>query len=241
MAERINITAAPDSQGRLDRYLSQKSGQTRSRIAALMETGNITRDGVPVKASEQVRPGQEYEIILPDAIPIDLIPEEIPLEIVYEDADIAVINKPRGMVVHPCAGTRNGTMVNALLAKLDHLSGINGELRPGIVHRLDKDTTGAIAVAKNDAAHQSLSEQIKQRKMKRRYLAILKSCPKEESGRIETRIDRDKKDRKRMAVTSDGRTAITHYQVLEKLKGGGALVECVLDTGRTHQIRVHMT
>ena len=240
MAQQIIIKGEPEIPGRLDVYLARQSGLTRSRIAGLMETGHITLEGQPVKAKDKVCAGGEYRIDLPDVQTIDLCPEEIPLQIVYEDEDIAVINKPRGMVVHPCAGTKRGTMVNALLARLDHLSGINGELRPGIVHRLDKDTTGAIVVAKNDVAHQSLSKQIQQRRMKRRYLAILKNCPEEEEGRIETMLGRDPRDRKRMAVVADGRRAVTHYRVVEKLDQGAALVECVLDTGRTHQIRVHM-
>ena len=165
-------------------------------------------------------------------------PEDIDLDIVYEDADLLVINKPQGLVVHPCSSTKSGTLVNALLFHIKDLSGINGVLRPGIVHRLDKDTSGLLVVAKNDTAHKSLAEQIKEKSAQRNYLAVLEGNLKDESGTVETYIGRDPKDRKKMAVTTSGRVAITEYKVLQRFKDC-CLAEFSLKTGRTHQIRVH--
>ena len=187
-----------------------------------------------------MKKGDEIIVTLPEPQPLDVQPENIPLDIIYEDDDVVVVNKARGMVVHPAAGNYSGTLVNALLYHCKNLSGINGVIRPGIVHRLDKDTSGIMICAKNDAAHISLSEQIQAKTAKRTYLAVVRGNVKTDSGVIETMIARDKNDRKKMAVVKeDGRIAITEYEVLERF-GKYTIVRCKLRTGRTHQIRVHM-
>lgn len=214
---------------------------TRSYVKKLIEDGNVKVNGSCVKSSFKLSEGDLLEIELPETDTIDVEPENIPLDIVYEDSDVIVINKARGMVVHPAAGNYTGTLVNALLYHCgDTLSGINGILRPGIVHRIDKDTTGLLVVAKGDKAHISLSEQLKTRTLKRKYWTLVHNNITEDYGTIRTFINRHPRDRKKMAVVSSGgREAITNFTVIERFKNY-TLLNCLLDTGRTHQIRVHM-
>ena len=223
---------------RLDVYLSEKLDKTRSAIKKLIEDKNVTVNGKVEKAGKTLREGDEITVILPDPVKLDLEAENIPLDIIYQDEDIAIINKPQGMTVHAGNGVHGSTLVNALLYHLDSLSGINGVIRPGIVHRIDKDTSGLLVVAKNDAAHVSLSEQIKNKTCHRIYLALVEGVVKENDGVIDTFIGRSDKNRTMMAVKSDGRRAVTHYKVIKRYKDY-TLMEFSLETGRTHQIRVH--
>lgn len=232
-------TLQAEGECRADVFLSSRTGLTRSAVKKLAEEGRITADGKPVKAGQTLRAGTVVTLEVPDPVPIAALPENIPIEIVYEDDDIAVVNKPQGMTVHAGAGNYEGTLVNALLYRLGSLSGINGEIRPGIVHRIDKNTSGLLVVAKNDAAHLSLSEQISRKTCKREYLALLEGIVKEEQGTIATEIGRDLKDRLKMAVLrSGGREAVTDFFV-ERRYAANTLVRFSLRTGRTHQIRVH--
>lgn len=239
--QRIQATAAQEDDGvRLDQFLAQQCELTRSRIAQLIEAGYAAIDGKPAsKAGVKLRPGQSVCLDLPDIRPPQVKAQDIPISILYEDEDIAVVDKPCGMVVHPAAGNEEGTLVNALLYRLDGLSGIGGEMRPGIVHRLDKDTSGLLVVAKNDRAHLSLSRQFKERSMEKHYLAVASGCFSQSQGLIDAPIGRHPVDRKRMAVVDGGRGAQTAYRVLEALPGATYL-DVHLLTGRTHQIRVHM-
>ena len=225
---------------RLDVFLSEKLGKTRSAVTKAIQDGFVRLNGaVPVKSGVKVAMGDLIEADIPDPRPISAAPQDIPIDILYEDADIAVVNKPQGMVTHPAAGSPDGTLVNALLARVSDLSGINGEIRPGIVHRLDKDTSGVLVIAKNDAAHLSLSEQISQKTALRYYYALVVGKIAAEEGVVDKPIARSKKDRKKMTVDEGGRKALTLYRVLARFPGY-TLVECELRTGRTHQIRVHM-
>lgn len=214
---------------------------SRSFIQKQIKAGGVTIGKMPVKQGTRVVEGDEIAISVPDCIQPDLKPEPIRLDILYEDEDVLVVNKPKGMVVHPAAGHYSGTLVNAVMYHCgDSLSGINGVLRPGIVHRIDKNTTGSVIVCKNDAAHLSLAEQLKEHRVTRAYHAICCGCLKQDVGVIDTLIGRDAKDRKKMAVvTQGGKHAVTHYRVLRRMEGY-TYVECRLETGRTHQIRVHM-
>lgn len=233
------IVQESEKNERLDKFFLQKEGSlTRAHIKKLIEDGQILVDGKTVKAGQLLKSGQKVSFDFLPPKDLDAQAEDVDFEIVYEDKDLLVVNKPQGLVVHPCASTRTGTLVNGLLSRVKDLSGINGVLRPGIVHRLDKNTSGLMVVAKNDMAHISLSKQIKDKTCKRKYLALVEGHLKEDSGTIKTFIDRNPKDRKKMAVTESGREAITNYRVVKRYVGYD-LVEFSLQTGRTHQIRVH--
>ncbi|MBR1677091.1 MAG: RluA family pseudouridine synthase [Clostridia bacterium] len=223
---------------RLDVFCTEKTEKTRSNVKKLIEGGYITVNGNTVKAGKVLKAGDRVEMCEPQLETLDLTPVNIPLDIVYEDNDIAVINKPQGMIVHAGNGVTEPTLVNALLYHLDSLSGINGVIRPGIVHRIDKDTSGLLVVAKNDAAHLSLSEQIREKTAGRIYVALLEGVVKNDSGTISTLIGRSDKDRTMMAVKTVGRTAVTHYEVIKRYKDY-TFCRFKLETGRTHQIRVH--
>jgi len=225
---------------RLDVFLSRVSGQTRSRIQRLIELGNVTVNRLQKKAKYQLGVGDQVELVPTEPVLLDAVAENIPLDIVYQDADICVINKPKGMVVHPAPGHASGTLVNALLYHLTDLSGVGGTLRPGIVHRIDKMTSGLIVVAKNDLAHADLSAQIKEHSAGRIYLALVEGNLKEDTGTICQPIGRHPTDRKKMAIVKNGREAITHWSVLARF-GQFTLVKAQLETGRTHQIRVHFS
>lgn len=235
------VTAeAEDAGTRADVFLAAKLGVSRSNMQKLLEDGRVKRGEKIIKANYKVRAEEMFMVDIPEPEPIEAVPENIPLDIIYEDDDVVVLNKARGMVVHPAPGNYTGTLVNALLYHCSNLSGINSAIRPGIVHRLDKDTSGIMIVAKNDAAHISLSQQIQSKTAVRTYLAVVRGNIKTDSGTIETQIARDKTDRKKMAVVKEGgRDAITDYEVLERF-GKYTFVRCKLRTGRTHQIRVHM-
>lgn len=235
------IAAPEDTGARLDAFLAGKMEKTRSSVQKLIEEENVRLNGAPAAKNARLREGDRVEATEPPPEVLDVKPQNIPLDIVYEDQDLLVVNKPKGMVVHLAAGNPDGTLVNALLFHCgDSLSGINGVIRPGIVHRIDKDTSGLLIVAKNDRAHQSLAEQIAVHSFTRIYNAVVYGIVKEEEGTVSAAIGRHPTDRKRMAVlSSGGREAVTHYRVLERFPGF-TLVECRLETGRTHQIRVHM-
>lgn len=231
-----------DAGKRIDLYLSEKiEDMSRSQVQKLIGDGNIKVNQKDIKSNYKVRKNDSIDVIIPEPVMLEITPEDIDIEIMYEDDDIAVVNKPQGMVVHPAAGNFTGTLVNALLAKCSNLSGINGVIRPGIVHRIDKDTSGVLVVAKNDNAHKALAEQIKEHSMKRVYMALVEGVIKNDEGTIDLPIGRHPIERKRMAVVQkNGRNAVTHYKVLERFKAN-TLVEARLETGRTHQIRVHMS
>ena len=215
---------------------------SRSMVQKLIENENIKVNNKKTKYSYKLKLNDEIEISVPEAKEINLKAQDIPLEVIYEDKDIIVINKPKGMVVHPANGNPDGTLVNAVMSLCkDSLSGIGGEIRPGIVHRLDKDTSGAIIVAKNDKAHINLSEQLKNHEVKKTYLALVRGIIKENEATINMPIARSKKDRKKMAVDKDGKEAITHFKVLGRYKNKYTLLQINLETGRTHQIRVHLS
>ena len=223
---------------RVDQFLALNTDLTRSRIKKLCDTDNVKINGITVKAKQIVKLNDKIEILLPDNKTLDLEPENIEIDIVYQDEDLAVINKPQGLTVHAGNGTNGSTLVNALLYHLDNLSGINGVVRPGIVHRIDKNTSGLLVVAKNDKAHLSLAKQIQDKTCKRVYYALLEGNLKTDNGRVQTFIGRSDKDRTKMTVTKSGRLAVTDYQVIERFEGY-TLCKFSLQTGRTHQIRVH--
>lgn len=227
---------------RIDKYLSNEmSGFSRSYIQKLMKDGHVYVNGKAVKANYKLAYDDMITVEIPDLVEPDIVPENIPLDILYEDDDILIVNKPKGMVVHPAAGHYSGTLVNALMYHCgESLSGINGVMRPGIVHRIDMDTTGSLLVCKNDQAHQKLAEQLKVHSIKRVYHAIVCGNLKEDSGTIDAPIGRHPVDRKKMSINyQNGREAVTHYQVLKRF-GDYTYISCRLETGRTHQIRVHM-
>ena len=237
------FTYEPDSEpARLDQVVARLTGGiTRAAAQRLIETGMVTVEGLIQKPSVKLRGGERIVVTIPPPVPATPAPEDIPLTVLFEDRDLIVINKPAGMVVHPGAGTSSGTLVNALLAHCHDLSGVGGELRPGIVHRIDKDTSGVIVVAKHDASHQSLAHQFKEHTIKRIYLALIFGSPKTDKGRIESVIGRHPTDRKRMSGKArHGKHAVTHWQVLGRY-AGVSLLKLRLETGRTHQIRVHLS
>lgn len=228
---------------RIDKYLATyMQDVTRSFIQRLIKEEQVTVNNQVVKSNYKVATNDEIRVQIPEPKPLDILPENIPLDILYEDSDVIVINKGKGMVVHPAAGHYSGTLVNGLLYHCkDDLSGINGIMRPGIVHRIDMNTTGALVVCKNDKAHNSLAEQLKEHSITRKYVAIVHGRFKEPKGTIEGPIGRHPVDRKKMAINlKNGKDAVTHYTVIEELNNNLSLVECELETGRTHQIRVHM-
>jgi 23S rRNA pseudouridine1911/1915/1917 synthase len=234
------ITLTAPRSARLDVLVAEGTGATRSQAAKWIAAGLCHVSGHSVtKAGTAVPCGAQVAVAVPEAVKAAAEKENIPIAILYEDADIAVVNKPCGMVVHPAAGNQTGTLVNALLFQLDGLSGVGGVIRPGIVHRLDKDTSGILLVAKNDAAHLHLSRQLKERQMEKHYLAVVEGQMKEQAGRIDRPIARSARDRKKMAIATDGRPSQTEWTLLEPLRGS-ALLDVHILTGRTHQIRVHM-
>lgn len=242
LMEKIELTAGPDASGRLDAWLAGQCAElSRSALQNLMEQGRVTRGGSCVNKKDKVVPGAAYCIDLPEPQPIEAQPQNIPLDVVYEDNDLIVINKPKGMVVHPAPGNPDGTMVNALLYHCgSRLSSIGGVIRPGIVHRIDKDTSGLLVVAKDDETHRALSEKMSRHDILREYHAVVYGNLKEDSGFVEASIGRDKNDRKKMAVTDqNAKYAYTEWRVLERF-GNFTYIACRLKTGRTHQIRVHM-
>lgn len=233
------ITLTVENGGvRLDAFIALKTELSRSHVKKITDEGGVLVNGKPQKGKYTVKEGDVIEFSLPELKPLDVKPVDIPLDIVYQDADVALINKPQGMTVHAGNGTDDNTLVNALLFALDSLSGINGVIRPGIVHRIDKDTSGLLIVAKNDKAHISLASQIESKTCKRIYLALLYGKVKEDSGVIDTFIDRSAKDRTAYTVSTKGRRAVTDYRVIKRYEGY-TLCEFSLRTGRTHQIRVH--
>lgn len=239
MADTLKLTVDDTLTGRIDKVLAHQFNQfSRSHLQKWIEDGNVRVNGQPVKPKYKLAVGDQV-VIEPEAPQkVDLTPEKIPLDIVYEDDDVIVVNKPQGMVVHPAPGHPDHTLVNALLYH-SPLSTINGEFRPGIVHRIDKDTSGLLMVAKNDLAHRSLAAQLKAKTNQREYVALVHGVIKQDAGTINAPIGRSKKDRKKQAVVSDGRHAVTHFKVLHRFRHY-TLVSCRLETGRTHQIRIHM-
>lgn len=243
MSDTLWLTADADSVGiRIDKFLSDNiDGFTRSALSKLITDGNVTVNSSVVSKNYKCRPNDKIAVVIPDAVPLDVAAENIPLDIVYEDDDLLVVNKPKGMVVHPAAGNYSGTLVNALLFHCrDSLSGINGVIRPGIVHRIDKDTSGLLIVAKNDTAHLSLAQQIKEHSFHRAYQAVCYGNIKEDGATVNQPVGRSQTDRKKMAVTDkNSKNAVTHYEVIKRY-GDFTHIRCILETGRTHQIRVHM-
>ncbi len=232
------ILIAESNYARLDKFISDNSDISRSYAQKLIEDSCVILNGKNAAKKSKVSTGDAVEITLPEPTEIEALPEDIPIDIVYEDDSVIVVNKPQGMVVHPAAGNMTGTLVNGLLYHCS-LSNINGAIRPGIVHRIDKDTSGLLVVAKTNDAHEKLSEQLKERKALRKYICIVNGNIKEDTGTVNKPIGRHPTDRKRMAILEGGREAVTHFRVLERF-GAYTLVECILETGRTHQIRVHM-
>lgn len=229
-----------DKKGRIDKVLAEVfTDYSRSQIQSWLKEEAVSVNGEVVKANYKVKNQDEIFIQVPEVKELSLTPQDIPIEIVYEDDDVIVVNKPQGMVVHPSMGHPDGTLVNALLYHADSLSSINDVVRPGIVHRIDKDTSGLLMVAKNDAAHIALQDELKERKTLRKYVALVHGVIPHEKGKIDAPIGRSKENRQKQAIISDGKEAVTHFTVLERFLDY-TLIECVLETGRTHQIRVHM-
>lgn len=239
MKETIEIVVEETSLDRIDKYLTTKTDLSRTRIQELIDSNNILVNDNPTKANYKVKENDLITVMIPEDEAYDLEPINMNLEIVYEDSDVCVVNKPQGLIVHPTLTTKEHTLVNGLMYQIKDLSGINGVNRPGIVHRIDKDTSGLLMVAKNDFAHQSLVTQLMNKTTNRLYVALVYGVIENNLGRINAPIGRDKLDRKKMAVVEDGKEAVTNFRVLERFDGY-TLIECKLETGRTHQIRVHM-
>ncbi|MCC2931543.1 RluA family pseudouridine synthase [Bacillus mojavensis] len=237
----FDITASEEQKSeRIDKFLaSTENGWSRTQVQQWVKDGQVVVNGSPVKANYKIQPGDQVTVTVPEPEALDVLAEPMDLDIYYEDQDVLVVNKPRGMVVHPAPGHLTGTLVNGLMAHCTDLSGINGVMRPGIVHRIDKDTSGLLMVAKNDMAHESLVNQLVNKTVTRKYTAVVHGIISHDDGTIDAPIGRDKKDRQSMTVTRDGKNAVTHFHVLDRFQEF-TLVECQLETGRTHQIRVHM-
>lgn len=237
---RFNINIEEEGQ-RIDKYLSTMiEGKSRSFVQGLIDEKKVKANGKVIKSNYKVKKDDFIEVEVPEPVELNVSAEEMNLDIVYEDEDVLVVNKEKGIVVHPAPGNYTGTLVNGILHHCSDLSGINGVIRPGIVHRIDKDTSGILVIAKNDESHNDLAAQFKEHSIKREYYALVEGKFSKVEGTIDKPISRDKKERIKMAVNSDGKRAVTHYEVLEQYNKGLSLVKCTLETGRTHQIRVHM-
>lgn len=237
----LKISEDKDLGLRIDKYLSEVlEGKSRSFIQGLIDSNSILVNKKSVKSNYKLKINDEIQVKMPEPTELEVKAEKMDLDIIYEDKDVVVVNKDKGIVVHPAPGNYTGTLVNGLLYHCKDLSGINGVIRPGIVHRIDKDTSGILVIAKNDEAHNKLAMQFKDHSIKREYYALVEGKFSKEEGTIDKPLGRNKKDRLKMAIVSDGKRAVTHYKVLEQYNNNTSLVKCVLETGRTHQIRVHM-
>ena len=236
----FNINSEEEGQ-RIDKYLSiMIEGKSRSFVQGLIDEKKVKANSKVIKSNYKIKKGDFIEVEVPEPVELNVSAEEMNLDIVYEDEDVLVVNKEKGIVVHPAPGNYTGTLVNGILHHCSDLSGINGVIRPGIVHRIDKDTSGILVIAKNDEAHNDLAAQFKEHSIKREYYALVEGKFSKVEGTVDKPISRDKKERIKMAINSDGKRAVTHYEVLEQYDKGVSLVKCTLETGRTHQIRVHM-
>ena len=236
----FNINSEEEGQ-RIDKYLSiMIEGKSRSFVQGLIDEKKVKANNKVIKSNYKLKKGDFIEVEVPEPVELNVSAEEMNLDIVYEDEDVLVVNKEKGIVVHPAPGNYTGTLVNGILHHCSDLSGINGVIRPGIVHRIDKDTSGILVIAKNDEAHNDLAAQFKEHSIKREYYALVEGKFSKVEGTVDKPISRDKKERIKMAINSDGKRAVTHYEVLEQYDKGVSLVKCTLETGRTHQIRVHM-